>query len=192
MVTGSGFRSARERQGWNDVRAADTRNEIAALVRRGVWRPPNDFALDPREKDPGFHEFSSDWLKRYRRTVKPRSAETAENLLGRHALPFLHPYTLKEIDYALLSSYVSQKLERNDEIERAVAAAACGLLSTSPTRRRRRWRRSSTAVAVSTTLSTMIPPRSPSARRWLSSSAPRSPCACLVSSGGCSPGRSAP
>jgi integrase len=119
MVTGSGFRSARERQGWNDVRAADTRNEIAALVRRGVWRPPNDFALDPREKDPGFHEFSSDWLKRYRRTVKPRSAELAENLLSRHALPFLHPYTLKDIDYALLSTYVSQKLERNDEIDRA-------------------------------------------------------------------------
>jgi integrase len=108
-----------ERQGWNDVRAADTRNELAALVRRGVWRPPNNFVLDPREKDPGFHEFASDWLKRYRRTVKPRSAETAQNLLSRHALPFLHPYTLKEIDYALLSTYVSQKLERNDEIARA-------------------------------------------------------------------------
>ncbi len=51
-----------------------------------------------------------------------------------------------------------------------------GLSSTSPTRRRRRWRRRSrTAVAVSTTWSTMIPPRSPSGcRRWLPSSAPRS------------------
>ncbi len=108
-----------EREGWNDIRAVDTRNEIAALVRRGVWRPPNRFVLDPREKNPGFHEFSSDWLKRYRWTVKPRSAETAESLLSRHALPFLHDYRIKEIDYALLSTYVSEKLERNDEIDRA-------------------------------------------------------------------------
>jgi nucleoside-diphosphate-sugar epimerase len=57
---------------------------------------------------------------------------------------------------------------------------------------RRRWRRSSAATAVSTTLSTMTPPRSPSGcRRWLRSSVPRSQCACLVSSGGCSPVRPA-
>ena len=58
-----------EREGWNDVRAADRRDEITALIRRGAWRPPNTFELDPREKNPGFHEFASDWLKRYRRTV---------------------------------------------------------------------------------------------------------------------------
>src|SRR5450755_1680132 len=58
-----------EREGWNDVRAADRRDETTALIRRGVWRPPNTFELDPREKNPGFHEFASDWLKRYRRTV---------------------------------------------------------------------------------------------------------------------------
>ena len=51
------------------MRAADRRDEIAALIRRGAWRPPNTFELDPREKNPGFHEFASDWLKRYRRTV---------------------------------------------------------------------------------------------------------------------------
>jgi hypothetical protein len=39
-----------EREGWNDVRAADRRDEIAGLVRRGAWRPPNSFELDPREK----------------------------------------------------------------------------------------------------------------------------------------------
>lgn len=60
-----------EREGWNDVRAADRCDEIAALVRRGAWRPPNTFELDPRERNPGFHEFASDWLKRYRRIVKP-------------------------------------------------------------------------------------------------------------------------
>lgn len=38
-----------EREGWNDVRAADRRDEIADLVRRGAWRPPNTFELDPRE-----------------------------------------------------------------------------------------------------------------------------------------------
>ncbi len=59
-----------EREGWNDVRAADRRDEIAALISRGAWRPPNAFELDPREKNPGCHEFAGDWLKRYRRIVQ--------------------------------------------------------------------------------------------------------------------------
>ena len=105
-----------EREGWNDVRAADRRDEIAALVRRGAWRPPNTFELDPRERNPGFHEFSSDWLKRYRRIVRPRTAELAEYLLSRHILPFLHDYRLGEIDYAALSAFVAHKLERNEEV----------------------------------------------------------------------------
>lgn len=111
-----------EREGWNDVRAADRRDEIAALIRRGVWRPPNAFELDPREQDPGLHEFASDWLARYRRTVRPRTAESAEYLLRRHLLPYLHPYRLSEIDYALLSSYVAKKLEQNEEVSDARAA----------------------------------------------------------------------
>jgi nucleoside-diphosphate-sugar epimerase len=69
----------------------------------------------------------------------------------------------------------------------------CGRSSTSPTRRRRRWRRSSRAAAVSTTWSTMTPPPSRSGcRRWLRPWARRSRCASRGSSGGCSPGRSAP
>ena len=105
-----------EREGWNDVGAEDRRDEIAALVRRGAWQPPDTFVLDPREKHPGFHEFASDWLKRYRRIVKPRTAELAEYLLSRHVLPFLREYRLDEIDYAILSAFVAHKLERNDEI----------------------------------------------------------------------------
>jgi integrase len=109
-----------EREGWNDVRAADRRDEIASLIRRGAWRPPNTLELNPREKDPGFHEFASDWLKRYRRTVDESTADTAEHMLNHHLLPFLHTYRLSEIDYAVLSAYVAHKLERNEEI-----AAAC-------------------------------------------------------------------
>ena len=108
-----------EREGWNDVRAADRRDEIAALIRRGAWRPPNTFELDPREKNPGFHEFSSDWLKRYRRTVDASTANKVEYLLSHHLLPFLHTYRLDEVDYAMLSAYVAHKLERNEEIEAA-------------------------------------------------------------------------
>ena len=108
-----------EREGWNDVRAADRRDEIAGLIRRDAWRPPNTFELDPREKDPGFHEFASDWLKRYRRTVDESTADTAEYMLSNHLLPFLHTYRLSEIDYAVLSAYVAHKLERNEEIEAA-------------------------------------------------------------------------
>lgn len=111
-----------EREGWNDVRATDRRDEIAALVRRGAWRAPDAFELDPREKNPGFHEFATDWLRRYRRIVKPRTAELAEYLLSRHVLPFLHEYRLGEIDFAVLSAFVAHKLERNEEIALASQA----------------------------------------------------------------------
>ena len=114
-----------EREGWNDVRAADRRDEIAALIGRGAWRPPNTFVLDPREKNPGFHEFASDWLKRYRRTVDDSTADKAEYLLSCHLLPFLHTYRLDEIDYAVLSAYVADKLERNEEIAAATRLASC-------------------------------------------------------------------
>ena len=66
----------------------------------------------------------------------------------------------------------------------SATAAACGRSSTSPTPRRRRWRRSSAAAAGSTTSPTMIQHRLPSGcRRWPSSSAPGSRCACRDSSG---------
>lgn len=86
------------------------------LISRDAWRPPNNPVLDPREKNPGFHEFASDWLKRYRRTVDESTANTAEYMLSHHLLPFLHEYRLDEIDYSVLSAYVAHKLERNDEI----------------------------------------------------------------------------
>jgi len=108
-----------EREGWNDVRAADRRDEIAALISRSAWRPPNTFVLDPREKNPGFHEFASDWLERYRRTVDESTADKVEYLLSHHLLPFLHTYRLDEIDYAVLSAYVADRLQQNEEIESA-------------------------------------------------------------------------
>jgi hypothetical protein len=124
-----------EREGWNDVRAAARRDEIAALISRGAWRPPNTFELDPREKNPGFHEFASDWLRRYRRTVDETTADKIEYLLSHHLLPFLHTYRLDEIDYAVLSAYVAHKLERNEEIETARDAGVT--LRDSSGRRRR-------------------------------------------------------
>jgi integrase len=111
-----------EREGWNDLRAAERRDVIAGLVRRGAWRPPDISVLDPRERNPGFHEFSSDWVKRYRLTVKPRTAALAEYLLSRHVLPFLRDYRLAEIDYAVLSAFVAKKLELNEQIALARAA----------------------------------------------------------------------
>ena len=111
-----------EREGWNERRAADRRDEIAALVRRGAWTPPDAFELDPREKNPGFHEFATDWLARFRRGKRETTAAKVEYLLTHHALPFLKDYRLDEIDYAVLSSLVARRLQRNDEIEQARAA----------------------------------------------------------------------
>ena len=111
-----------EREGWNERRAADRRDEIAALIRRGAWTPPDAFDLDPREKNPGFHEFATDWLARYRRGKRETTAAKVEYLLTHHALPFLKDYRLDEIDYAVLSSLVARRLQRNDEIEQARAA----------------------------------------------------------------------
>ena len=85
--------------------------------------PPDTFELDPREKNPGFHEFATDWLTRFRRgKSRAHRSEVAEYLLTHHALPFLKDYRLDEIDYAVLSSLVARRLQRNDEIEQARAA----------------------------------------------------------------------
>jgi integrase len=88
----------------------------------GSGRPPDTFELDPRERNPGFHEFATDWLTRFKRGKSQRTAEVAEYLLTHHALPFLKDYRLDEIDYAVLSSLVARRLQRNDEIEQARAA----------------------------------------------------------------------
>ncbi len=48
--------------------------------------------------------------------------------MSRQVLPFLRTYRLHEIDYAVLSAYVSSKLERNEEIElMAMIDAATGI-----------------------------------------------------------------
>ena len=47
------------------------------------------------------------------------TADKLLSLLSRDVLPFLHVYRPREIDYAVLSSYVSHKLEQNEEIEQA-------------------------------------------------------------------------
>jgi hypothetical protein len=111
-----------EREGWNERRAADRRDEIAALIRRGAWTPPDAFELDPRKKNLGFHEFATDWLTRLRRGKRETTAAKVEYLLTHQALPFLRNYRLDEIDYAVLSSLVARRLQRNDEIEQASAA----------------------------------------------------------------------
>ncbi len=88
---------------------ADRRDEITALIRRSAWRPPNTFGLDPREKNPGFHEFASDWLRRYRRTVDP---STAEYTLSHHLLPFLHTYRLDEPAFPQIYAKVLRRRDR--------------------------------------------------------------------------------
>jgi integrase len=111
-----------EREGWNERRAIDRRDEITTLVRRGAWRPPDTFELDPREKNPGFHELATDWLTRFKRGKDANTTAKVEYLLSHHALPYLKDYRLDEIDYAVLSSLVARRLQRNDEIEEARAA----------------------------------------------------------------------
>jgi len=51
--------------------------------------------------------------------VTDATADKLLSLLSRDVLPFLHVYRPREIDYAVLSSYVSHKLEQNEEIEQA-------------------------------------------------------------------------
>jgi len=46
----TGFRSAPSAKAGTTSRAADRRDEIASLIRRGAWRPPNTFELDPERR----------------------------------------------------------------------------------------------------------------------------------------------
>ncbi len=47
------------------------------------------------------------------------TSDKVEYLFSHHLLPFLHTYRLSDIDYGVLSAYVAQQLERNEEIEAA-------------------------------------------------------------------------
>ena len=107
-----------EREGWNDVRAADRRDEIGTDPPRRVAAAEHIRARPPRE-EPGLSRVRERLAQALPPNGGPSTADTAEYMLSHHLLPFLHTYRLDEIDFAVLSAYAAHKLERNEEIETA-------------------------------------------------------------------------
>ena len=114
-----------EREGWNDVRAADRRDEIAALVRRGAWRPAEHVRTRSAREEPGLSRV----LKRLAQPL-PTDRQAAHRRASpstSSAVTFCRSCTStgsSEIDYAVLSRTSRKKLERNEEI---VAAREAGV-----------------------------------------------------------------
>jgi integrase len=84
-------------------------------VRRGLWRPPTaaPVAELPTEV-PSFHLFSSEWVERRRREVRPRTLEHWTWLLSCHLLPFFATYQLDTITVELVDRFKVAKLQERE------------------------------------------------------------------------------
>jgi integrase len=91
--------------------------DLMADVRRGLWVPPEERRLEPREV-PSFHEFASEWfagvLKEGGRDGRGLSERSVRDLrdwrLREHVLPFFARYRLDEIDVEVVDGYRRAKV----------------------------------------------------------------------------------
>ncbi|MGH2853117.1 MAG: tyrosine-type recombinase/integrase [Solirubrobacteraceae bacterium] len=104
------------REGMDRARAVEEIQRQKAAVTLGQWQGP------PREEASydaiTFHSYSSEWLDRKRRELRPRTILDYEWRLTSHLLPFFAGYRLAEIDRRLVDRYREAKLKEREEIAR--------------------------------------------------------------------------
>jgi len=77
-------------EGWTRARADEELQNVLADVRRGLWQPPRQVAVD--EDEPTFHEFASDWFEAMRHEGLRRTPLLDyEWQLTKHLLPYFRP-----------------------------------------------------------------------------------------------------
>lgn len=97
--------------GWTRERAELALQDVLADVRRGIWQPPKpaDPAPEP-SKDPGFHEFASEWFEANQAGWRPRTRIDYQWQLSNHLLPFFRGHTLSQITVREVDRYRSAKV----------------------------------------------------------------------------------
>lgn len=110
---------------------ASTRAEAAvelantlADVRRGRWQPPKPAPVIEVEKEPTFHEFSSEWMTvREQEGLAEKTVVDLRWSLSNHLLPFFAGHRLSEITPREVDRYKVAKAQERAELETARAEA---------------------------------------------------------------------
>ena len=99
-------------EGWNRQRAEEERQNIAADVRRGIWKPPShESAPEPDGlHDPTFHDWAEEWWADTEPTLKPLSKRDYRWAIELHLLPFFADMKLSEITIEEVDRYRAWKL----------------------------------------------------------------------------------
>ncbi len=95
--------------GWTRERAERELADTMALVRKGLWRPP-DKGPDPAKVDPGFHQFASHWIKANEAGWRPNTRLDYRWQVEMHLLPFFKAHRLSQITIAEVDRYRAAKL----------------------------------------------------------------------------------
>ena len=104
------------REGMDRAQATEELQRQKAAVTLGQWQGPD--STEPAGGEITFHAYSSEWLGRKRRELKPATIADYEWRLTSHLLPFFARYHLGEIDRRLVDRYRSAKLAEREEIAR--------------------------------------------------------------------------
>jgi integrase len=97
------------RDGWAQAKAQDELEHALAAVRLGTWTPPEPEPAPAVEKDPTFHEFSSDWLDASKGEWRESTRLDYEWQLSHHLLPFFRHHRLSQITIAEVDRYRTHK-----------------------------------------------------------------------------------
>jgi len=101
-----------EADGWTRAKAETELANILADVRRGIWKPPVEEAVEVPKEIPTFHEFASEWFERKRleggrqgRGLAEKSRLDLEWRLSNHLLPAFAQKRLDEISIKDVDDY---------------------------------------------------------------------------------------
>jgi hypothetical protein len=98
------------------VYAQDRRSDSCVVLN---WKPPRPDPAPPKNANPTFHEFASDWFATKRLDIGENTASSYGNDLINHLLPFFKDHRISEITVAEVDRYRQQKVREAAEITAA-------------------------------------------------------------------------
>jgi integrase len=136
-------------EGWTRERAEIELQDRIALVRQGLWNPPEPDPEPPKPM-PDFHTFASEWYEAKRPELREGTAADYKWALVAHLLPHFARFKLNEITIQEVDRYRAAKLREgrlsapiiNKTLTRLAQiledATEYGLIERNPARGRRR------------------------------------------------------
>jgi integrase len=100
------------KEGWTQAKAQAALQDELAKVQLGTWTPPEPEPAPAIERDPTFHEFSSDWFEANEGEWRERTREDYGWALTHHLLPFFKRHRLSQITIAEVDRYRAAKVKQ--------------------------------------------------------------------------------